>query len=145
MMNSKEEIVKLINQYSFTIDSGDLEGFAALFEKGEWIFANAEAVKGKDLKEKVLDKIILYDDGTPRTRHMTTNMDIEIDEALGVATCTRYVFVVQQTEQLPLQVIYSGEYKDEFARNEKEQWYYKRLKIEKPFFGELKNHLTNAL
>lgn len=35
-MSAQEEIQHLINQYAFTIDTGDLEGFASLFEHGEW-------------------------------------------------------------------------------------------------------------
>ena len=34
-MTAKEEILHLLNTYGFTIDTGDLEGFASLFEHGE--------------------------------------------------------------------------------------------------------------
>jgi len=43
-MNAREEILHLINRYTFTIDTGDLEGFASLFEYGEWIMKDAEPI-----------------------------------------------------------------------------------------------------
>ena len=41
-MSAREEILHLINRYTFTIDTGDLEGFASLFTHGKWIMEGAE-------------------------------------------------------------------------------------------------------
>ncbi|MES0884428.1 nuclear transport factor 2 family protein [Roseibium sp. SCP14] len=145
-MNAKDQILKLINQYSFTLDSGDLDGFADLFKDGEWIFEGSEPNRGRqELYDNVLTLVILYEDGTPRTRHATTNVNIEVDEEAGTATSQRYVIVVQQTDKLPLQVIYSGQYFDEFARREDGSWYYTRLTIRNPLFGDLSHHLRTRL
>ena len=145
-MRSQDQIQKLINQYSFTLDSGDLKEFAALFKEASWHFDGSEPVHGsKDLYDQVLTRVILYEDGTPRTRHMTTNLDIRVDEEAGRAECQRYVVVIQQADDFPLQVIYSGEYFDEFTRQPNGDWRYSKLTIRKPLFGDLSRHLLSRL
>ena len=38
-------------------------------------------MSGRDAIEKMLrDSLIVYEDGTPRTKHVTTNVAIEVDE-----------------------------------------------------------------
>ena len=46
--------------------------------------------------EKVLrDSVILYEDGTPRTQHATTNIAVHVDEEAGAAAVSSYVTVFQ--------------------------------------------------
>jgi 3-phenylpropionate/cinnamic acid dioxygenase small subunit len=82
-----------------------------------------------------------YDDGTPRTKHVTTNLVIDTDESEGTATARSYYIVFQQLEGFPLQPIIAGRYHDAFARTDGE-W---RL-IERVIFcdlvGDLSLHLT---
>ena len=54
----------------------------------------------------------LYDDGTPRTKHVITNVNIQLDG--DSATASSYATVFQQTDVLPLQPIASGRYLDRF-------------------------------
>jgi hypothetical protein len=141
-MTSAEDIRRLINAYSFTLDSGDLEGFAALFARGEWIFDGGAPYRGQqELMDKLLRRVVIHPDGTPRTRHLSTNEDITVDEEAGTASCRRYVTVIQQTAGLPLQVIYSGDYFDEFLRDGHGKWHYCRLTISRPFYGDLSQHI----
>lgn len=141
-MTSAEQIRHLINAYSFTLDSGDLDGFAALFARGEWVFDGGVPLVGQqDVREKLLTRVVIHSDGTPRTRHLSMNEDLFLDEASGTATCRRYVTVIQQTGELPLAVIYSGEYFDEFLRDTDGVWYYSRLSISRPFYGDLSHHI----
>ena len=46
-MTSREEILHLMNAYGFTIDTGDLDGFAGLFEHSEWGVEGTELFVGK--------------------------------------------------------------------------------------------------
>ena len=140
-MTTRVAILKLINSYSFTLDSGDLDGFLDLFAHGEWTFDQGRPNRGRqELFDNVVSRVILYQDGTPRTRHVSTNVDIEIDEQTGRATCQRYVTVFQQTDELPLQVIYSGHYHDEFIRRNG-AWHFSSCTIRNPLFGDLSHHL----
>ncbi len=60
----------------------------------------------------------LYPDGTPWTKHVTTNLILEIDEAADHATARSYWTVFQAVEGLPLQPILAGRYLDTFERHD---------------------------
>jgi hypothetical protein len=54
------------------------------------------------------DTLIVYADGTPRTRHVTTNIAIDADEEAGTAVSRSYFTVLQALPGLPLQPIAAG-------------------------------------
>src|SRR5262245_43723253 len=101
MADSAREIENLLYSYAERIDGGDLEGVADLFAHGRILpspdaartveFAGREAVLGM---YKAATR--LYPDGTPRTRHVTSNAIIEVDEASGTAKARSYYTVLQQ-------------------------------------------------
>ena len=65
------------------MDEGDFPGVGTLFADATFTGA-AGSVSGRDAIEKMLrDSLIVYDDGTPRTKHITTNIAIEVDEGAG--------------------------------------------------------------
>ncbi len=140
-MTSREEILHLINSYTFLLDNGDLEGWAALFEHGEWGSEDAPLLKGKEQMFEMINNIlIVYPDGTPRTRHVVTNVDLNIDDDQGVASCTSYITLLQQIDDRPLQAIFSGEYHDDFERVDG-RWRFARRVTKRPFFGDMSAHV----
>ena len=139
-MSAREEILHLINRYAFTIDTGDLEGFASLFEYGEWIKEGAEPIAGRQQVLEAISRIRIYEDGTPRTKHVTSNIDINVDEEAGTAKSECYVTVFQQTESFSLQPIFSGHYFYDFARVDGSWWFTKRV-IRYGLVGDLSAHL----
>ena len=143
-MNSREEILDLMNSYVFLIDQGDLQGFAALFEFGEWGSEGQRLLSGKEMLEMLRNDIIIYADGTPKTRHVVTNIDLDVDEHRGVASCRSYVTLLQQTEDFPLQVIFSGEYSDDFERID-DKWRFARRMVKRPLYGDLSRHVRRAI
>lgn len=141
-MTNRDEINSLINEYSFTLDSGDLEGFLDLFENGQWVFNNSKPCLGREeLWQNVVSRVIIYDDGTPRTRHVSSNIEITISEDELTATSQRYVVVYQQTDELPLQVIYSGHYFDEFVKDAVGGWRFSKCTVRGPLTGNLSYHM----
>mgnify|MGYP000916153751 CR=1 FL=1 len=142
-MSDKEEIMSLLNRYSHTIDGGDVEGFVALFAKGEWYVEGTPPNRGaEEVRENVVSKVIIYPDGTPRTRHVSANIELNIDEAGGTANGQRYVTVLQQTDKLPLQAIFSGHYHDEFVKDGGE-WRFAKTVVHGPFVGDMSQHLKS--
>lgn len=143
-MTARDEIAGLINQYSYRVDGGDFEGFRALFEQAEWSVEGAEpSCGGQAIWDNILTKLIVYEDGTPRTRHVTTNVQIEVDEAAGTASAQRYVTVLQSTDALPLQAIFSGHYFDTFVR-EDGRWRFASTLVRQPFVGDMSHHLKGS-
>jgi len=140
-MDARQELIHLINQYAFTIDTGDLEGFAALFECGELIVEGFAPMVGKPGVLQLISGVRLYDDGTPKTRHVITNVDIRLGEDNLTAKCQSYLSVFQQTSEFPLQVIFSGHYFDDFEFVERRWRFVKRL-IRYPLIGDMSAHLN---
>ncbi len=142
-MNAREEILHLMNMYGFTIDTGDLDGFAGLFEHGEWGMDGAEPFVGKQQFLDALSNIRIYEDGTPKTKHVTANVDLDINEEAGTAKSQCYVTVFQQTKDFPLQAIFSGHYFDEFER-QNGQWRFKKRHIRHQLVGDMTAHLKTV-
>lgn len=115
MTSSAVHILNLVSHYAELIDSGNLEGAAALFSH-----ARIKTARGEIGHEEVLamwrDNVILYEDGTPRTKHLITNPIIEVDEDAGLGTCRTYYTVMQQVGDGPLHPIICGRYHDRFER-----------------------------
>lgn len=144
-MDSARLIENLLYTYAARIDAGDLDGVAELFRHGRihgqeggppgTVFEGYDGVRG--LYEMATR---LHEDGTPRTRHVTTNAIIEVDEAAGTATCRSYYHVLQATPELPLQTIIAGRYADTFHRVEGAWWFDTRT-MYVDLTGDLSHHL----
>jgi len=135
-MSAESEIHGLINQYCYCIDGGDFEAFGRLFENAQWI------AEGKKSGPDSMANIILYSGGTPRTKHTTTNVSLEIDEANGAAKGHCYVTVFQQTDEFPLQPIFAGDYYDEFECVDG-VWRFSKREIRNSLIGDMSAHLKN--
>ena len=82
----------------------------------------------------------IYEDGTPKTRHNTSNVQLDIDEAAGTARSRSYYCVTQATPDLPLQVIVTGHYKDTFHRLHGVWWFDSRIMFVDQL-GDVSQHL----
>lgn len=135
------EIENLLYAYAERIDAGDLAGVAELFRHGRLEAAPGVVFEGTDEVRSMYDAATrLYDDGTPRTRHVTTNVAVEVDRTTGTATSRAYYTVYQQTDELPLQVIIAGRYHDRFHRIDGE-WCFEVREMFVDLTGDLSHHL----
>lgn len=108
--SSYRAIENLIAAYAELVDDGDFEGVARLLADATFT-GGAGSVSGGAAIEKVLrDNVIIYDDGTPRTKHLITNLAIEVDEQAGTAVARSYFTALQAVPDLSLQPIVSGRY-----------------------------------
>ena len=101
---------------------------------------NGASARGKDQLLAGMANIRIYEDGTPRTRHTTTNIDLAIDEQSGTAKCQCYLTVFQQTSEFPLQVIFSRHYFDDCERAD-EVWRLKKRLIRYQLVGDMSAHV----
>jgi hypothetical protein len=134
MMDSQEQIHKLMNEYCFAIDSGDLETFARLFAHAHWL------AEGRRPGKESANNLIIYADGTPRTKHTISNINIKVDKDQLTATAHSYVTVFQQTDAFPLQAIYCGDYFDEFERLDG-RWRFSKRELRNSLIGDMSAHL----
>ena len=141
-MLAETQIMNLIYRYAECIDTGDLDGAAELFGHARIRVGVEDTVDAAQLLRIWKSLIVLHPDGTPRTKHVTTNPIIEIDEEAGTASCRSYYTVLQQTDELPLQTIVTGRYHDRFERvGGQWRFSYRDLTLI-DMVGDVSHHLT---
>ena len=94
----------------------------------------------EDMLKNVVANVRLYEDGTPKTKHVVSNVELNIDEVSGTATAQSYVTLFQQTDTFPLQAIFSGHYFDDFEHVDGDWRFMKRV-IRHVLVGDLSSHL----
>jgi glutamate-1-semialdehyde aminotransferase len=149
MADSARDVENLLHAYAERIDAGDLDGVADLFAHGRICGVDGgppETVfEGRDrVREMYEMSTRLYEDGTPKTKHVTTNAQVEVDEAAGTATARSYFTVFQATPDLPLQAIISGRYRDTFHRVDG-RWCFDTRTMMVDLVGDLSHHLKYVL
>jgi 3-phenylpropionate/cinnamic acid dioxygenase small subunit len=117
-MSDRDAITTLLYRYAELMDSGDFDGVTELFRHarirvgpGDGDFIDADTMR--TMWEQ---SVIRYADGTPRTKHVTTNVIVEIDPAGRTAAARSYYTVFQQVDDQPLQPVIAGRYHDRFEQ-----------------------------
>jgi 3-phenylpropionate/cinnamic acid dioxygenase small subunit len=141
--SSHRAIERLIATYAELVDDGDFAGVGFLLADATFTGA-AGSVSGRDAIEKMLrDNVIVYDDGTPRTKHITTNLAIDVDEEDGKAVSRSYFTALQALPDLALQPIVTGRYHDRFARRGG-QWRFVERHVRTDLVGDVSRHLRRS-
>jgi 3-phenylpropionate/cinnamic acid dioxygenase small subunit len=136
-------IETLIATYAELVDDGDFAGVGILLADATFT-GGAGSVSGREAIEKMLrDSLIVYDDGTPRTKHVTTNVIIEVDEEAGTAVARSYFTVLQALPDLALQPIVSGRYQDRFERRDG-QWRFVERRVRTDLAGDVSRHVRRS-
>lgn len=149
MADAAREIENLIHSYAERIDAGDLEGVADLFLHGRISVSPdagpEQAIEGRDqVLALYRGSTRIYEDGSPHTKHVTTNSIVEVDEGGATANARSYFTVFQQVDDFPLQPIISGRYRDTFQRVEG-CWCFDTRVIAVDLVGDLSRHLLYEL
>ena len=139
---SYKAIENLIAKYAELVDDGDFSGVGTLLAEATFT-GGSGTVSGRDAIEKLLrDNVIVYEDGTPRTKHITTNLAVEVDEEAGTAVARSYFTALQALPGLALQPIVSGRYRDRFERHGGE-WRFVERRVRTDLAGDLSHHLRH--
>ncbi|MFN8625992.1 MAG: nuclear transport factor 2 family protein [Candidatus Binatia bacterium] len=141
------QIQNLLGTYAERLDAGDFAGVAELFAHAaitvERLDTHAAGVaEVQALYEQATRRF--PDDGTPHTKHVTTNLIIEIDDAAGSASCRSYFSVFQMTPDLPLQPIIQGRYRDRFESVDG-RWRFAHRHMITDLVGNLSQHLLHEI
>jgi hypothetical protein len=140
--SSHWEIQNLIFSYAELVDTGNFAEVGSLLGDATYI-GGAGSVSGADaITRMLLDNVILYDDGTPRTKHITTNLAIEVDDAAGKASARSYFTALQAFSDFALQPIVTGRYHDRFERRDG-QWRFVERRVQTDLVGDMSRHLRD--
>jgi 3-phenylpropionate/cinnamic acid dioxygenase small subunit len=144
MTELRAAIERIVYGYAERVDAGDFTGLAALFEHATYKGGGPDdpGVVGADAVLAIQEQMIRrYDDGTPRTKHVTTNLVIDAEDASGVVRARSYFTVLQQVDHFPLQIVIAGRYHDRFERVDGD-WCLTERVILCDLIGDLSRHLT---
>jgi 3-phenylpropionate/cinnamic acid dioxygenase small subunit len=133
--SDEQQISNLIFRYAELVDAGRFDDVGALFEHSTYATRPGAEVAGM-----MKAFVIVYPDGTPKTRHVTTNVMIELDEA-GTTAASRSSFTVHQAAPgLSLQVIVIGRYADRLEKVDG-TWRFSERAITMDLIGDMSHHL----
>ena len=142
---SHHAITTLMFRYAECVDTADFDGLSTLFAHGRMRSTSAAdsetGMTGEAIGRFYAATNRVHDDGTLRTRHVSTNVQIDIDEAGDQATARSYYVVLQQTPKLPFQPIVGGRYEDRFERVEG-AWHFAERLVHVDQLGDVSEHLT---
>jgi len=138
-----EAITKLIYTYAERIDAGDFEGVADIFAHATLTFEGfGDAVQGRDAIAGLYARTTRrYEDGTPRTKHVMTNVIVDLDEGGETASSRSYFTVLQAVPgELALQPVIAGRYRHAYAQVGG-SWRVSAMHITIDLVGDLGHHM----
>jgi uncharacterized protein (TIGR02246 family) len=136
-------VTKLIYSYAERIDEGDFTGVADLFAHATLTFEGfGDAISGRDAIEKLYTNTTRrYDDGTPRTKHVMTNVIVDIADDRVRASSRSYFTVLQSVPgELSLQPVIAGRYRHTYEKVDG-HWRVTTMHIIIDLRGELGHHM----
>jgi 3-phenylpropionate/cinnamic acid dioxygenase small subunit len=133
-------IESLLIAYCTALDAGDFDAVADLFRAATFTSTRSDRVRrGRDEIRGIYDGVMVYDDGTPRTRHVLANLEIAVDPD-GQTASSRCTFtVLQAVTPGRIDVVLAGEYHDEFAYTAG-RWAFRSRLVEPALIGDLRRH-----
>jgi ketosteroid isomerase-like protein len=138
-----EAITKLIYTYAERIDAGDFAGVAELLQHAKLTFEGlGDAVSGRQAVERLYTRSTRrYEDGTPKTKHVMTNVIVDVAED-GTTAATRSYFTVLQAVpgELALQPVIAGRYRHTY-QNVDGHWRVATMHIIIDLTGDLGHHM----
>jgi len=143
-LGGPDAIGNLIARYAELVDAGDFAALGEMFADAVFGGEGDMVVQGRRAVEGTFRAMVMvYDDGTPRTKHVRTNVQIEVDESAGTAAARSYVTVLQALPELPLQPIVAGRYRDRFERRGGE-WRFVERRFITDLVGDVSRHLRGG-
>ena len=137
-------VQNLVYKYTWHIDHGDIDALAAMFEQAEVTLPAGVYRNDPDGLAAVFTEYVrMYPDGTPRTRHVTTNLIIE-PVSSTVVEASSAVTVFQQTDELPLQPIIGTRNFDRFEKVDG-RWRFAARRIEVDLLGNVSAHMARDI
>jgi hypothetical protein len=139
---AERAVTRILYEYAARLDLGDIDGVGELFSYGVFRAADQEGgYEGSAGVAGMFRSWVQFYNGSPRTKHVTTNLRIDVDDDGLGATCQSYFTVLQATDDLPLQIVIAGRYKDRFERRDGDWWIVDRL-VYSELFGNLHAHMA---
>jgi 3-phenylpropionate/cinnamic acid dioxygenase small subunit len=132
----------LLAEYAELIDAGDFEAVGGLFADAAITDADGSTIAIGADQVATLYRVTTrrFGDGTPKTKHVSSNAIVEESDDGSEATVRSYFVVFQQVDDGPLQPIAAGRYRDRVALVDG-RWRFRERRMLPQMFGDVSNHL----
>jgi 3-phenylpropionate/cinnamic acid dioxygenase small subunit len=142
VLSDGDRIRNLLGRYCDLMDAGDFAAVGVLFADGCLADEHGtELARGRDAVAAFCASAAQLHGGSPRTKHLVLNTEIDDPEDDGSVTTRSSYLVLQATEGLPLQPIITGRYVDRFERD-RHGWHFAERRFAVDLVGDLSRHLT---
>jgi ketosteroid isomerase-like protein len=138
-----EAVTKLVYTYAELIDTGDFAGVGELLGHATMTFDGFdEVVRGTEAIEALYARTTRrYGDGTPRTKHVMTNLIVDVDERGETAASRSYFTVLQAVPgEFALQPVIAGRYRHTYELVDG-RWRIASMHIVIDLVGDLGHHM----
>jgi hypothetical protein len=140
-------IQNMLNRYSDAVDRGAFDEVGEMFKYADVYFPGEQepsiAAGSGDFGKHLHHWTRVYPkSGTPRTRHLCTNLILDFDDDTHARAQTYFV-VFQGTDTLPLQPIITGSYADRLEKVDGD-WRFTERRETVGETGDLSAHLLQA-
>jgi 3-phenylpropionate/cinnamic acid dioxygenase small subunit len=135
-------IAELIYRYAELIDEGDFAGVGKLLAGAVVTFeGNDHEYRGEDKIRRLYEHSTRrYPDGTPKSKHVMTNVIVTEGEDGSAASRSYYTVFQAVPGELALQPIIAGRYRHRFERTD-DHWHITGFHVIVDLLGELGSHL----
>jgi len=146
MTDSAVQVGNLIARYAELIDAGDFDGLGELLGRASVGAVDSPGLlTGRDALARLFTSTTRrYPDGTPGTKHVTTNLILDVDDEAGQAAARSYWTVLQAVPGLPLQPILAGRYHDRFTRSAS-TWRFAERRYLIDLVGDVSRHMLSNI
>ncbi len=141
MTDDIQAIKNLVYTYAELLDTGDIDGLGRLFARATVRTEGAsQPLDGTDAVQRLIEGAVHLYDGVPSTKHVVTNVIVEVGGERKSATARSYYTAFQARPELPLQPILAGRWHDRFER-EDDEWRFADRLIYIDLVGDLRFHI----
>lgn len=145
MASDTQSIKNLVHSYAELLDSGNFQALGRLFERAAVsVHGSARQAQGAEAVRRMLVGGVRLYNGVPSTKHLVTNLVIELAEDRTSAIARSYYVAFQACEGLSLQPIMAGRWHDRLER-QGDEWYFIERVIYPDLVGDIRFHIGGAM
>lgn len=138
-----QEITALICRYPDLIDAGDFDAVADLFAHAT-MRSGTHSFAGRDeLLSLWKNLVVTYEGGTTSTKHLVSNVVVQVDDDGVNASASSAVTVLQARPDFPLQVIATSRHHDRFEKVDG-RWRFTERRDSTDLVGDMSRHTKTA-
>ena len=140
-MDDVQAIKNVVLSYVELLDLGDLDGLAKVFTRATVrTQGGAIELRGPEAFKEFIGQGVQFYDGIPSTKHVVSNIIVEIDDDRRIATARTYYTAFQARPELPLRPILAGRFHDRLERDG-DDWHIVERVIYTDLIGDLRFHV----